>query len=161
MKYLLRTLLVLAIAAVAAGFACYYFSSVPELHAAARKGDALAWLRTDFNLDERQFTEIKRLHEAYAPSCEEHCRMIQEAIKARDVVRKTQGADPGATAEAERALQQLRATCESAITTHVQHVAAVMSPEDGKRYLALVLPKIANFDHQVAPDLKLESRHQH
>lgn len=161
MKYLLRTLLVLAIAAVAAGFACYHFSSSPELHAAVRKGDAMAWLRTDFNLDERQFAEIKRLHAAYAPSCEEHCRMIQEAVKARDVVRKTQGVDPTTMAEAERTVQQLRATCESAITVHVQQVAAVMSPSDGKRYLALVLPKIADFDHQVAPDLKLESRHQH
>lgn len=161
MKYLLRTLLVLAIAAVAAGFACYYFSSVPELHAAARKGDAMAWLRTDFNLDDRQFAEIQRLHEDYAPSCEEHCRMIQGAIKARDALRMTNRDDPAAAEEAERALQQLRATCESAITVHVHQVAAVMSPEDGKRYLALVLPKIADFDHQVAPDLKLESRHQH
>lgn len=161
MKYLLRTLLVLAIAAVAAGFACYHLSSAPELHAAARKGDAMAWLRTDFNLDEKQFAEIQRLHEAYAPSCEEHCRLIQEAIKARDALRKSQGADPAAAAEADRALQQLRATCESAITVHVQQVAAVMSPEDGKRYLALVLPKIADFDHQVAPDLTLARKHGH
>lgn len=161
MTYLLRTLLVLGIAAVAAGFACYHFSSAPELHAAARTGDAMAWLRTDFNLDERQFAEIKRLHAAYAPSCEEHCRLIQGAIKARNALRTTESADSAATAEAERALQTLRATCESAITVHVQQVAAVMSPEDGQRYLALVLPKIANFDHQVAPDLKLEGGHQH
>lgn len=87
--------------------------------------------------------------------------MIQQAIQARDALRKTNGDDLVAAAEAERTLQQLRATCESAITTHVHQVAAVMSPADGKRYLALVLPKIADFDHQVAPDLKLESRHQH
>jgi uncharacterized membrane protein len=161
MRYLLRTLLVLVGAGFVAGFACYYFSSAPELHAAARKGDAMAWLRTDFNLDDRQFAEIQRLHDDYAPSCEVHCRMIQEAIEARDAMRLAKGNDPAAVAAAERTLQQLRATCESAITVHVRQVAAVMSPEDGKRYLALVLPKIANFDHQVAPDLKLESRHQH
>jgi hypothetical protein len=161
MKHLLRTLFGLGIAAAAIGFMCYHLNSAPELHAAVRKGDAMAWLRTDFNLDERQFAEIKRLHAAYAPSCEEHCRMIQEAVKARDVVRKAQEVDPAAAAEAERAVQQLRATCESAITVHVQQVAAVMSPADGKRYLALVLPKIADFDHRVAPDLKLENQHQH
>jgi methyl-accepting chemotaxis protein len=161
MKYLLRTLIVLVIAAVAAGFACYHFSSVPELHAAARKGDAMAWLRTDFNLSERQFAEIQRLHEAYAPSCEEHCRMVRQAIKTRDELRKSQGADSAATTEADRALQQLRATCESAITVHVQQVAAVMSPEVGKRYLTLVLPKIVDFDHQVAPDLTLGRKHGH
>jgi hypothetical protein len=161
MKHLLRTLFGLGAAAAAIGFMCYHLNSAPELHAAVRKGDAMAWLRTDFNLDERQFAEIQRLHENYAPSCEEHCRMIQEAIQARDALRKTNEDDLVAAAEAERTLLQLRATCESAITTHVHQVAAVMSPADGKRYLALVLPKIADFDHQVAPDLKLESRHQH
>jgi DNA-directed RNA polymerase specialized sigma24 family protein len=29
-----------------------------------------------------------------------------------------------------------------------------MSPQDGQRYLALLLPKIADFDHQAAPDLR-------
>ncbi len=161
MKYLLRTLLVLAIAAVAAGFACYHVSSAPELHAAVRKGDAMAWLRTDFNLDDRQFAEIKKLHEAYAPSCEEHCRLIQEAARARDALQARGGSDPAAVAAAERTLQELRLTCETAIAAHVRKVAALMSPDQGARYLALVLPKIADFDHQVAPDLKLESRHQH
>jgi hypothetical protein len=161
MRYLLRTLLVLVIAASVAGFACYHFSSAPELHAAVRKGDAMAWLRADFNLNEKQFAEVQRLHAAYAPSCEEHCRLIQEATKARDALRTAQGTDPAATAEAERVLKQLRTTCETAIAAHVRQVAAVMSPEDGERYLALVLPKIAAFDHLVAPDLKLESRPQH
>ena len=161
MKHLLRTLFGLGAAAAAIGFMCYHLNSAPELHAAVRKGDAMAWLRTDFNLDERQFAEIKKLHEAYAPSCEEHCRLIQEAARARDALQARGGSDPGAVAAAERTLQELRLTCETAIAAHVRKVAALMSPDQGARYLALVLPKIADFDHQVAPDLKLESRHQH
>ena len=56
---------------------------------------------------------------------------------------------------AEQKIQELRTHCETAITRHVRQVAALMSPEDGQRYLALILPKIADFDHQTAPDLHL------
>ena len=156
MKYLGRTLAVLLLVAAAMGFTCYQLSSEPALHAAAKQGDALAWLRTDFHLNDRQFAEIKKLHEAYAPSCEEHCRLIQEATKARDALAASQGKDPAAVAAAERTLRELRTTCETAIAVHVRKVAAQMSPGEGQRYLALVLPKIANFDHQMAPDLALK-----
>lgn len=161
MKYLPRTLLVLGIAAAAVGWACFHVSSAPELHAAAAKGDAMTWLRADFQLDERQFAEIKALHEAYAPSCEEHCRLIQEAMQARDALQARADRDPAAVASAERTLEQLRLACETAIAAHVRKVAAVMAPAQGERYLALVLPKIAGFDHQAAPDVALKQGHPH
>ena len=156
MRYLWRTLGVLSLAALAAGLMCYYLSSTPALHAAARRGDSLEWLRVDFHLTDAQFAEIRKLHEAYAPSCEEHCRLIQEASQA---LRAKAASDPAAMAAAERTLRELRATCETAITAHVRKVAALMSAEDGQRYLALVLPKIADFDHQMAPDLDLKKAH--
>ena len=156
MKYLLGTIAVLALLAAATGVFCYRLSADPVLHAAAAQGDALAWLRADFHLNDAQFDAIRKLHEAYAPSCAEHCRMIQEAAKAREAL---QGADPVAVAAAERKLQELRAVCETAIARHVRQVAAEMSPADGARYLALVLPKIADFDHLVAPDLRLNHTH--
>lgn len=156
MKYLLGTIAVLALVAAAMGFVCYRLSGDSALHAAAARGDALAWLRADFHLDDRQFAEVKKLHDAYAPSCEEHCRLIQEATSARDALK---AADPAAVAAAERKLQDLRATCEAAITVHVRSVAALMSPEAGRRYLALVLPRIPGFDHTVAPDLQLNHSH--
>lgn len=161
MKYLGRTLAVLALAALAAGFVCYRLNCEPGVRTAIRSGDTLAWLRADFQLDDRQFAEIKKLHEAYAPSCEEHCRLIQEAAKARDAVKARGGSDPAAVAAAERTLAELRLTCETAIAAHVRKVAAVMSPEQGARYLAMVLPKIADFDHQMAPDLALKQGHRH
>ena len=63
--------------------------------------------------------------------------------------------DQAALAAAEARLQELRTNCETAITRHVRQVATEMSPADGARYLALVLPKIADFDHQAVPDLHL------
>jgi hypothetical protein len=160
-KFLGRTLTVLVLAAAVAGYIGYWTSGAPALHAAMKSGDAMAWLRTDFQLDDQQYAEIKRLHEAYAPSCEEHCRLIREAARARDAVAAKRGSDPAAVAAAERTLQELRSTCETAIAAHVRKVAAVMTPEQGARYLALVLPKIADFDHQMAPNVALKSAHQH
>lgn len=159
MRFLGFTLAILMLLAVATGYTCYHLSSARDLREAAHKGDAMAWLRADFHLDDRQFAEIKKLHDAYAPSCEEHCRLIQEAAKARDELRSAAGSDPVAVAAAERRLQQLRTTCETAISAHVRQVAELMSPEDGRRYLALVLPRIAAFDHQMAPALDMKGRH--
>jgi hypothetical protein len=156
MKHLLGTMALLAFVAAATGFVCYRLNADPVLHAAAAKGDAMAWLRTDFHLNDAQFEAIRKLHEAYAPSCAEHCRMIQEATKARDALK---AADPAAVAAAERKLQELRTACETAIARHVRQVAAEMSPADGARYLALVLPKISDFDHLVPPDLRLNHTH--
>jgi hypothetical protein len=159
MRYLWRTLGVLSLMALATGFLCYQMSSTPALHAAVKNGDAMEWLRVDFHLTDEQFAEIQKLHDAYAPSCEEHCRLIQEATTARDTIRTAHGSDPAAVAAAERTLQEMRATCETAIGAHVRKVAALMSPADGKRYLELVLPKIADFDHQMAPNLDLKKGH--
>lgn len=161
MSNLGRTLVLIALAALAAGLLCYRMSSAPAVHAAAESGDALAWLRADFRLTDAQFAEVKKLHEAYAPSCEEHCRLIQEAMRARNALQARADANPAAVAAADRSLHELRVTCETAIAAHVRKVAAVMAPEQGERYLALVLPKIADFDHQMAPDVALRQGHQH
>lgn len=158
MKHLLNTLVVLVLLATATGWVCYRAASDPKLHEAASRGDAMQWLRTDFQLSEAQFAAIRRLHEAYAGDCEEHCRLIQEATRARDAVAAARG-DATALARAEENLKELRLVCETAITRHVRQVAAIMSPADGERYLALVLPKIASFDHRAAPDLRLEHHH--
>jgi hypothetical protein len=154
MKFLLGTLTIIALLAAGTGITCYRLNAEPALQAAVAQGDAMAWLRADFHLTDRQFAAIKQLHEAYAPSCAEHCRRIQEETELRDRLRASAG-DPAALAAANRDLLTLRHTCETAIAAHVRKVAALMSPDDGRRYLALVLPKIAAFDHLAVPDLQL------
>jgi hypothetical protein len=155
-KYLFATLGVIAVAAGATGVVSYRVSYDPALHAAAAHGDALEWLRTDFHLDNRQFAAIQALHAAYSGTCAEHCRRIQEATRLRQAL-LAEHSNPDAVAAANRQLQDLRSTCETALDHHLRQVAALMSPEDGRRYLALVLPKIATFDHRAAPDLRLNS----
>lgn len=155
MKYLLATIGLILAGAAATGVTCYVMRSEPTLHAAAATGDVMAWLRTDFHLTDAQFAAIRKLHESYAPGCEEHCRLIREATKISDALRTAKNGDPEALAAAEQKVQELRAMCATAITVQVRQVAALMSPEDGRRYLALVEPKIAGFDHTAAPNLRL------
>ena len=158
MKYLVSTLALIVLGAAIFGFVCYRLSCDSALHAAAEKGDAWHWLRQDFHLTDQQFAAIQVVHQAYAGSCVEHCRLIQEATKVRDAL-AAKTSLPGPRAAAELAVKELRSVCEQALTVHVQKVAALMAAEDGRRYLALMLPKIAAFDHATAPDLQMNHTH--
>lgn len=157
MRNLVTTLgLVLAIA-VATAFVTYRASSESALQAALEQRDALAWLRADFRLNDHQFATIKRLHDSYSLVCEDHCRAIQDAVRARNALKTAANPDERAMAAAEARVQELRRVCETAIIAHVREVASHMSPPEGERYLALVLPKVADFDHRAAPDVGLSS----
>jgi uncharacterized membrane protein len=158
MKFLFVTFGLIVAGAVGTGFTSYCLNCNPALHAAAAAGDTMAWLRADFHLTDAQFAAIRDLHAAYAPSCDEHCRLIREATQARDVLAAAGTRDATALAAMEQKLRTLHATCDTALTEQVQQVAALMSPEDGRRYLVLLLPKIASFGHAAAPDLHLNAR---
>lgn len=158
MRYLLGTAALIALLAAATGFTGYRLCSDPALHAAAARGDTMEWLRADFHLTDAQLAQVRRMHEAYAGTCEEHCRRIQEATRARATLEAARG-DRAAMEAADARVRELRAACEGALTAHVRTVAALMSPEDGRRYLSLVLPRIAAFDHTGAPDLSLSTSH--
>ena len=155
MRFLLPTVGVIALLAAGSGYVGYRMNCDPALHAAVVKGDTMEWLRTDFHLTDAQLSEIRRLHEAYSGTCAEHCRRIQEATRAREALEAAHG-DRQAIEKADQQIRRMRAACEFAIAAHVRRVAALMSPGDGRRYLALVLPKIASFDHTAAPDLRLD-----
>lgn len=160
MKHLFATVALVVLIASAVGFISFRASADPVVQDALTKRDAMEWLRADFQLTEAQFAAIKQLHDSYSLVCEEHCREIQDATRARNSLKTAANANTSALAAAERRVEELRLVCESAIATHVRQCAALMSPEAGQRYLALVLPKIKDFDHLAAPDLKLShSRH--
>lgn len=160
MRHLWKTLVLLAVVAGAVGWTTYRIGRDGDVRDALARRDALSWLRTDFQLSDAQFAEVRRLHEAYAVVCEQHCLAIQEAAIRRNQLKAAPGAEAAALAAADRRVEELRQVCESAIAVHVREVAAQMAPEQGRRYLALVLPRIADFDHRAAPDLGLNA-HRH
>jgi hypothetical protein len=160
MKNLLISVgLVLAVAA-AAGVVAYRKGGDAAVERALAERDAMAWLKADFGLTEEQFAGIKALHDDYSVVCAEHCLEIQKASAAVERLKAQAPVDASEVAAAERRLEELRAVCESAIAAHVRRCAAMMSAKAGERYLALVLPKIREFDHQAPPDLGL-NRHRH
>jgi hypothetical protein len=160
MKYFFATLTVLLLLLAATAAVTYRATGDRGVKAAMAKRDALEWLRAEFGLNEAQYRQIKELHEAYSSVCEEHCRQIQLANRERNELKALPQANPEILAAAETRLSQLRLECETAIAAHVRQCAAMMSPAAGERYLAMVLPKIADFDHRAAPDVQL-SAHEH
>jgi len=156
MKFLVLTLSLIAAAAGTVGGACYCLGGDPALRSAAAQHDAMAWLRADFHLTDTQAQAIDRLHASYAPACDEHCRLVREATQARDALRSANAGD-AALAAAEQKLSEVQTTCETALNRQVRSVAALMSPADGQRYLAMLLPMITSFDHTAAPDLHLHA----
>ncbi len=137
-NFLITFGLVLLVGGAAFGVS-YLVSDDPAIRAAAREGDALAWLRAEFRLDEAQFAAVRRMHEEFSIECSKHCAAIQEARERR--------APAGEIA----ALEQF---CVEEMTRHFRKVAALMAPAQGERYLAVVLPRIAGYSHQGAPDVR-------
>ncbi|HUR60252.1 MAG TPA: hypothetical protein VM029_21185 [Opitutaceae bacterium] len=154
MKYRTLTLLVLLTAAAVAGTVAYQLGSERELRVAARAGDPMLWLRSEFRLSEAQHARIAQLHQDYAKICGDHCYAIQQAMEAAAAARAAKVGD-AKIAENDRRVRELEKVCEQAIEKHLRAVAACMPPPEGERYLGLVLPRIAGFDHAGPPDLGL------
>jgi hypothetical protein len=141
MKNFLITLAVAVAASLGAFGVAYLTSDAPALSAAAREGDAMTWLRVEFRLSETQFAAIKGLHEDYSIACGKHCADI---IDARE--RKAPAAEVAA----------LEKICVDSMTGHFRRVAALMPAGQGDRYLAMVLPRIAGYSHQGAPNVRVK-----
>ncbi|HVU34378.1 MAG TPA: hypothetical protein VHE61_13155 [Opitutaceae bacterium] len=133
--------LVFALAACAVSYGVFYAANrePAAVRAAARNGDAMQWLRVEFKLTDAQYAAIKQLHAQYGTVCAKHCAAIMAAQKS------------GAPAAE---IASLENECVTSMTAHFHRVAALMSPEEGRRYLAIVLPRINDYDHRGAPNLE-------
>lgn len=108
--------------------------------------DQVTWIAREFKLTSDQKAAVEKLHRAYLPVCSDHCALIVEA-------RERLAAKPhDAALQAE--VVRLERRCQQATLAHVREVAACMAPEQGRRFLALVEPRIVHHDHAAAFDLK-------
>ena len=129
------------LAACALAFGVFYAVSADRaMHAAAREGDAMAWLRTEFRLNDTQFAAIKKLHDDYSIACGQHCAAIMEARERKAPARE---------------IATLEQVCVDSMTTHFRQVAALMPAPEGERYLATVLPRVAGYSHERAPNVRV------
>lgn len=137
MSNLGKTILLALVVGVGATTGFYFFQRDPELRRAARAGDAMVWLRTEFHVSPAQEAAITRLQNEYAVVCSDHCAAILAARKR------------SAPAVEQAALEK---TCTDAMRQHFTQVAALMSPGEGERYLKEVLPRIDGWDHVAPPN---------
>ena len=115
-------------AACALAFGVFFaLNDDAALRRTAREGDAMAWLRAEFRLDEAQFAAIKKLHDEFGEACGEHCAAIMDARE-----RKASAAE----------VARLEKVCVDAMDAHFRRVAALMPAGQGERYLATVLPRV-------------------
>ena len=140
MKNFLITLGVVVAACLTACAVVYALNDNRALHAAAREGDAMAWLRVEFQLNDTQFAAVKQLHDDYSTVCGRHCAAIMVARERK------------APTDEVAALEKI---CVDAMMGHFRQVAALMPPVQGERYLAMVLPRIAGYSHHGAPNLRV------
>jgi len=150
MKNFWLTLIVVATAGVVSFGTFYAMNDEPAVRRAAREGDAMAWLRAEFHLNGAQFAAIKQLHDDYGVVCSRHCAAIMAAKQ-----RAAASATSADKARAEAAVAALERTCLDSMTEHFRRVAALMPPREGERYLAIVLPRVAGYEHNGAPNVQV------
>ncbi len=99
----------------------------------------LAWLRHEFRLSEAQFQRIESLHSDYQPTCAEFCRRIAEQNRRlQQAALGTNRLSPEVAALVAET-GRVRDECRSAMLFHLYAVSREMSPEEGRRYLSLML----------------------
>ncbi len=132
-------ILLLGLALGAAAFAGIYLFNTARYRAMLREPQpGLAWLKTEFQLSDAEYSRIAALHEAYLPECGRRCALIEEQ---NETLRGLLAAGGGVTPEIEELLEaraRTRAQCEAQMLRHFREVSRAMPPEQGRRYLAWV-----------------------
>ncbi len=133
--------LVLVVAVAGTAYALTYYLN------SRRTEDQWTWLRREFHLNAVQVARIKALQQAYQPVCMNHCNRIM-AVQARlDSLTSAGRKDTPEYLTALNDWEAIKHECNEATFKHLQDVAAVMSPPQGRRYLAMMVPRIMHFDH--------------
>ncbi|MBI5381841.1 MAG: periplasmic heavy metal sensor [Opitutae bacterium] len=154
-NFFLTVALVLAVGAAACAV-FFHWRCDDTLHTAAQQRDAMAWLRTEFHLDEAQVAAIAKLHADYSEVCAEHCAAIGDARAELAQLQASGQAPTAALIAARTRVAERELVCRTAIAGHLRAVAKLMPPAEGERYLRLLLPRVANYDHHGAPNVRLD-----
>lgn len=111
----------------------------------------LAWLKTEYQVPDAAFEKIVALHEDYFEKCDAMCaQMLATNRLSRHF--PTRNISPSQASALRRraesaSMAQERALCETCLKTmvaHLESVAALMTEEQGRRFLQDLLPELVN-----------------
>jgi hypothetical protein len=112
----------------------------------------LAWLREEYHIPEEGFRKIEALHRDYFEQCDLMCaEMVTSArpsgLRGLRAYQKDYVRERRHHKEREASMQQQKALCERCMNTMVNHlesVAALMPPEEGRRFLKEIMPELTH-----------------
>ena len=135
-----KLLLVLLLAAAAAcGAYLFHYRQT----AAGQVESEQQWLKREFALSDSQVAAIERLERAYRPICDGHCADYMAAhSRLEALLAKNTGWRPE-MGQAMEALYRTQMECHRDMLKHAYEVSAVMAPDQGQRYLAMILGKLS------------------
>ncbi len=140
MKRLALFLVVVLAAAVSAyGLTYYLRTRQPE--------DQWVWLHREFHLNAAQLVRVRALHEAYQPICADHCRRIMAAQQRLAALDRSGRKNTPEFVATLNQWEGVKRECQETTLRHLQAVATAMSPDDGRHYLALMVPRVVRSDH--------------
>lgn len=138
----------------------YWWRTREHRQLLASPGSELAWLRHEFRLDDAQFARVAALHSAYRPTCADLCRRIAEQNRLlQEAALRTNVLTP-AVAALVAETGKVRDECRAAMLAHLYAVSREMSPEEGRRYLELMLTEtcVVQAPHTIQA---VHSQHDH
>jgi hypothetical protein len=127
----------------------------------ANPADDLAWLRTEFRLNDAEMARIQKLHEGYLPKCAEMCAKI--AVKKLELEAALNNATnlDQVTQQKLAEVAALRAQCQAHMLQHFAEVSRTMPPEQGRRYLAEMQRLTLGFHEQTERSMSESAGHEH
>jgi hypothetical protein len=132
----MKRLILLVLLATGIGLASFggYYSWHSQ-STAVMEFDELNWLRTEFNLDPDQFAQVQKIHAQYQPICDALCARVIEAQERLDRKMITSASYTVEIADELARFSRVKEDCHRAMLQHLYEVAAVMGPDERKRYL--------------------------
>jgi len=144
-KRLLLAALILLVAILAGALsfvACYRAALVPECCRSNPSARELGWLRHEYHLSDAQFERISQLHAEHAVRCAAMCQRVGEQRTRLSALIQASHETSPEVVEALNATVALEKECRQATLSHIYAVAAVMPPEEGRRYIATMSASI-------------------
>lgn len=100
----------------------------------------LAWLHHELRLTDAQLAAVRKLHLDYRPKCETMCRRIRDAANQAETLAASGKELTPELDQAIRRYGEVQAECRRAMIEHLYQTAAVLDPDQAKRYLDAMLP---------------------